>query len=214
MMLEADVVLRLNTDIPIMAHPPDTDSDLDLQEFIDRVIPTDKGIKLDFKSLAALEPAFKIVQASKDKYKQPVWMNADIFQGPNSPKLGINATEFKRLILKYFPESTLSIGWTTAWNNTGQNDVYTQENIETMRDYCKDIVQPVTFPVRAAMVKQSWLVLKSLLDDSLSYTLTIWSAKTDDVDADDMVFVRKNYAIDRIYYDLPEPLMSEFLSRI
>lgn len=64
MMLEADVVFgKLNngtnsTDIPIMAHPPATESDLSLEEFINNVSNSNnskKGIKLDFKSNEAFE---------------------------------------------------------------------------------------------------------------------------------------------------------------
>ncbi|NXI36607.1 F151B protein, partial [Galbula dea] len=51
-MIEADVLLRGgkggNRD-PIMAHPPETDSDITLQEWLEEIVDTDKGIKLDFK---------------------------------------------------------------------------------------------------------------------------------------------------------------------
>lgn len=61
-MLEADVIVgKLNTnnltDIPIMAHPPATESDLSLENFLDLNIHSNstKGIKLDFKSNRAFE---------------------------------------------------------------------------------------------------------------------------------------------------------------
>ncbi|NXR14937.1 F151B protein, partial [Semnornis frantzii] len=51
-MIEADVLLRGgkggNGD-PVMAHPPETDSDITLQEWLEEIVNTDKGIKLDFK---------------------------------------------------------------------------------------------------------------------------------------------------------------------
>lgn len=48
-MLEADVILRgqgteNQTDTPVMAHPPDTDSDITLQQWMERVLDTQKGI--------------------------------------------------------------------------------------------------------------------------------------------------------------------------
>ena len=48
MFLEADVILRgqgteNQTDIPVMAHPPATDSDITLEEWLDKVMVTDKG---------------------------------------------------------------------------------------------------------------------------------------------------------------------------
>lgn len=48
-MIEADVLLRGGKGDPIMAHPPETESDITLQEWLDVIVNTDKGIKLDFK---------------------------------------------------------------------------------------------------------------------------------------------------------------------
>lgn len=49
-MLEADVVLRgAGPHEPIMAHPPDRDSDITLQEWLELVRQHPKGLKLDFK---------------------------------------------------------------------------------------------------------------------------------------------------------------------
>jgi hypothetical protein len=86
--------------------------------------------------------------------------------------------------------------------------------INEMLDVIKYIEQPVTFPVRAAMVKKSWHLLKNLVEKSLAYTLTIWSSKSDNVDPDDMVYVRNNIAQEKVYYDLPEPLSSAFTKKI
>ncbi|KAG8537953.1 hypothetical protein GDO81_023513 [Engystomops pustulosus] len=49
-MIEADLLLRGAGDRePIMAHPPETDSDINLQAWLTEVSATNKGIKLDFK---------------------------------------------------------------------------------------------------------------------------------------------------------------------
>lgn len=51
-MLEADVLMReADPKEPIMAHPPDKDSDISLKEWLDEVKEHQKGIKLDFKRL-------------------------------------------------------------------------------------------------------------------------------------------------------------------
>lgn len=76
-MLEADVVMgKLNdtgninnfTDIPIMAHPPATESDLSLEEFLNRNIQSNatKGIKLDFKSIDAFQNSLPIITKYRD----------------------------------------------------------------------------------------------------------------------------------------------------
>ncbi|KAB1281802.1 Protein FAM151B, partial [Camelus dromedarius] len=51
-MIEADVILPSDGSEhgqPIMAHPPETNSDNTLQEWLAEVIKSNKGIKLDFK---------------------------------------------------------------------------------------------------------------------------------------------------------------------
>ena len=60
-MLEADVILgtynatnATDTKIPIMGHPPENESDLTLDEFLEITLANGKcGIKLDFKSIEA-----------------------------------------------------------------------------------------------------------------------------------------------------------------
>ena len=51
-MIEADVILPSDGSEhgqPIMAHPPEINSDNTLQEWLAEVIKSNKGIKLDFK---------------------------------------------------------------------------------------------------------------------------------------------------------------------
>lgn len=49
-MIEADIIIRgRDPKEPIMAHPPDTDSDITLKEWLEGVKTHNKGIKLDFK---------------------------------------------------------------------------------------------------------------------------------------------------------------------
>ena len=220
-MLEADVLLHgqdteNQTDVPIMAHPPSIYSDLTLEHFLAQVIHTNKGIKLDFKSDDVLEPSMRILQNLKSKLKQPVWLNADIMSGPNVAvnDKHINATLFKQSVNRYFPQATLSLGWTTAWNATGENSVYSRQMVEDMHAFCQDITQPVTFPLRAVMVRKSWSDLTWLLSQSQSYSLTIWVGKTDQTDPDDLVYVRNIGQMDKIYYDLPMDLMSAFKQKV
>ncbi|ETE66137.1 hypothetical protein L345_08084, partial [Ophiophagus hannah] len=52
-MIEADVLLYDNH--PVMAHPPETNSDNTLKEWLNEIKNINKGIKLDFKSLAMVQ---------------------------------------------------------------------------------------------------------------------------------------------------------------
>ncbi|XP_023930428.1 protein FAM151A-like isoform X1 [Lingula anatina] len=214
MMLEADILLRgqgtaSQTDIPIMAHPPAIDSDNTFQNWFTNVVQTKKGLKLDFKSIGAVEPCLQILNSSRGSLRQPVWLNADILVGPNAAgSKPVDAAEFISVIQQNFPQATLSIGWKTAWNNSSTNEGYTQAMVEEMAGICINLTQPITFPVRAIAVRPSWPQLKWLLDQSLSYSLTIWTTAADDLKQADMQWVRdQGYDEDRIYYDLPDSLM-------
>lgn len=50
-MIEADVLLRGGdgSGEPVMAHPPEINSDITLKEWLNEITNTSKGIKLDFK---------------------------------------------------------------------------------------------------------------------------------------------------------------------
>ncbi|KAK2150591.1 hypothetical protein LSH36_399g04017 [Paralvinella palmiformis] len=215
MMLEADVLLEgqgtvNQTDTPIMAHPPNIYSDITLERWLEITLNTSRGIKLDFKSVEVLDPSLRIVSASLSRYQQPIWLNADIFSGPNAEdSTPLNATIFRETVLQFFPEATLSVGWTTADGPEG----YTRDMVDEMLAFVAPLQQPVTFPVRAKLVKRSWDNLKELLSSSRAHALTIWSG-SDLVDPDDLVYVRENSDLDRVYYDLPTWLMDLFLERL
>ena len=69
-MLEGDVIMGKHTatnattdKIPIMAHPPATESDLSLEEFLNiNMNNGSKGIKLDFKSNEAFNNSKPILR--------------------------------------------------------------------------------------------------------------------------------------------------------
>lgn len=217
MMLEADVQMRHNKSDtePIMAHPPAFDSNLTLAQFLERVSKTEKGIKLDFKSIMAVEPSLKILKNVSDSkvLKIPIWLNADILKGPcfDKERTPVDAVQFIDLCTKYFPSAVLSIGWTTGNDMTDAKNMYTWENVIEMAKLVHKITQPVTFPVRAALVKRSLTQLLWLIDISSNLTLTIWSSEKDNVNAADLVELRKSvYNKKNVYYDLPKSQAEEF----
>jgi len=217
MMLEADVQMRhnkTNTE-PIMAHPPNLDSNLTLEEFVDKVSKTQKGMKLDFKSILAVEPSLKLLKNVSDSkgMKIPIWLNADILQGPCYDKTcsPVDAKEFIKLCTQYFPMSVLSIGWTTGNDMKPEKNKYTWQHVLEMGKLVVDIKQPVTFPVRASLIKRSLPQLLWLLDLSRNLTLTVWSSEKDTVNASDLVELRKTvYNKKNVYYDLPESQAEAF----
>ncbi|XP_010121058.1 PREDICTED: protein FAM151B [Chlamydotis macqueenii] len=216
-MIEADVLLRGgkggNGD-PIMAHPPETDSDNTLQEWLKEIVSTNKGIKLDFKSLEAVQPSLELLDHMKEHLRQPVWINADILPGPNGSNAVVDANGFLDTVTSFFPNVTLSLGWTTGWHPDKHNKGYDWMMVKEMAQICSTLSQPVTFPVRAALVRQSASELSWLVQQSDRYSLTVWTGKEDVYSVEDLLYIRENFDKSRVYYDVSEPQNSEFKKAI
>ncbi|XP_036301989.1 protein FAM151A [Pipistrellus kuhlii] len=219
MVLEADVNIEgLNTanetGVPIMAHPPLIYSDNTLQQWLDAVLDSSqKGIKLDFKSIKAVGPSLDLLRrlTAEGKVRRPVWINADIVRGPNVPiSIEVNATQFLALVQEKYPEATLSPGWTTLYLPLFPSSTYTRAMIEKMQALVGAVPQRVTFPVRAVMVRAAWPQFSWLLGQSDRYSLTLWQGASDPVSVDDLLYIRDNCATHQIYYDLYEPVLSQF----
>ncbi|XP_020645877.3 protein FAM151B [Pogona vitticeps] len=213
-MIEADVLLCEGggSGEPIMAHPPETRSDNTLKEWLNEIKNTNKGIKLDFKSLAAVQASVGLL--GNIKLRQPVWINADILPGPNGSDCVVEPKGFLDTVTSFFPDATLSLGWTTRWISLKCNKGYSSEIVQEMEAICKHLTQPVTFPVRAALVRQSVSELQWLLQQSNRYTLTIWTGKHDDYSVEDLLFIRDSFDKSRVFYDILEPQNSEFRKAI
>ncbi|XP_078252691.1 protein FAM151B [Rhinoraja longicauda] len=204
-MIEADIIF--GNEGPIMAHPPETDSDNTLQNWLNEVLQSDKGIKLDFKSLSAVEPAMKMLVSMKHSLMRPVWINADILPGPNESSAARIAKEFLHIVTSYLPDVTLSLGWKTN-KLVDQTQGYTWEMVKEMEQVCQTLSQPVTFAVRAALLRLSWPQLRWLLQQSERYSLTVWTARDDSYALEDMLYIREDFDKSKIYYDLFEPQIS------
>ncbi|KAL1776963.1 FAM151A [Sigmodon hispidus] len=219
MVLEADVTVEgfttaNETGVPIMAHPPAIYSDNTLQEWLEAVLASSqKGIKLDFKSLKAVGPSLDLLRQLTDagRIRRPVWINADILRGPNVPlSVEINATQFLALVQEKYPEVTISPGFTTLYVPQLPNSTYTQAMVEKMQELVGALPQRVTFPIRAVMARAGWPHISWLLGQSERYSLTLWQGASDPLSVDDLLFIRDNSATHQIYYDLFEPVLSQF----
>ena len=221
MMLEADILLHPADGIPIMAHPPDTESDLSLEQFLKETIGTTKGIKLDFKSAAAIEPSLKILLdiTSEQEVRNPVWLNANILSGPchkdtECSGAFIDPHVFLSLCVKYYPSAVLSVGWTTEKHVFVEKDSYEWHFVKPMKDLLSDVSQLVTFAIRANMIGNSMEQIIWLLSLSDQYTLTIWSANFDEPNMKELVSLRNKVDKSRIFYDLPPDQETKFLEEL
>ncbi|XP_029929791.1 protein FAM151A [Myripristis murdjan] len=217
MILEADVNMdRPQTPnqkpVPIMAHPPAVQSDNTLDQWLDAVLQSRKGIKLDFKSLASVGPSLELL-SEKNRSRgidRPVWLNADILTGPNVPDFipPVNGTGFLHLIQEKFPDVTLSPGWKVLYSPISPA-TYTRSMVEEMYDMIRNVQQKVTFPVHAMLVRRSWQHFSWLLSQSSRFSLTLWQGSIHP-NVSDLLFVRDNSHPARVYYDIYEPTLSAF----
>ena len=221
MILEADVSLRTSDGIPIMAHPPDIESDLSLEQFLNKTIGTNKGIKLDFKSTAVIEPSLKILFdiTSEQEVHNPVWINADVLPGPCHKDTKcydavIDPHVFLSLCVNYYPSAVLSVGWTTGEHIFMEKDRYEWHVVEPMKDLLSDISQSVTFPIRANMIGSSMEQIIWLLSLSDQYTLTIWSTNFDEPNMKELVSLRNKVDKSRIFYDIPHDQKARFVEEL
>ncbi|KAK5609259.1 hypothetical protein CRENBAI_013654 [Crenichthys baileyi] len=209
-MIEADVTIRgHDPKEPIMAHPPDTDSDITLKEWLENVKTNSKGIKLDFKSLEAVSPSLALLEAMLAEPGRPVWINADILTGPGGQNRPVDAQAFLSVVTALPAQTVLSLGWTTGWTAGTNNSGYSWDMVHVMEEKCRDLKHPVTFPVRAALLAQSFSQLSWLLQQSERYTLTVWTGQHDEFALQDLKLYRKAFDVNRIYYDLPTSLKAE-----
>ncbi|KAM4557485.1 protein FAM151A [Fundulus diaphanus] len=218
MILEADVTLEgfgtsNQKPVPIMAHPPDVYSDNTLDQWLEAVLDSKKGIKLDFKSVESVGFSLELLKekSSSRGINRPVWLNADILRGPNVPSFvtPVNGTRFLQLIQETFPDVTLSPGWMVLYVPPIAVGTYSRGMVENMYEMIKDVPQKVTFPVHVLLVRRGWQHISWLLNQSPRFSLTLWQGSVHP-SISDLLFVRDNTQPAEVYYDIYEPTLSEF----
>lgn len=72
-------------------------------------------------SLAAVRPSLELLEHVKHRLRRPIWINADILPGPNGSSSVVNAKGFLGTVTSFFPNVTLSLGWSTGWHPVKHN---------------------------------------------------------------------------------------------
>lgn len=222
MMIEGDILLRgQNTDNQhleaIMAHPPDVASDLTFNEWLKFALKTGRGLKLDFKSIEAVELSLQKLREAKDKLHVPVHLSAELLEGPNwhlAPNKPLDHQRFFRLCHEIFPRSTIALGWTNGWTADKDNDKYDWSMVKTMHDLIehRSLKMGITLNIRAVFAKQSATALKWLMEMT-GASLTLFSPSTDDVPVADLLYIRQKFPKHKVFYDLDAKLTAEFAAK-
>ena len=192
-MIEADILMGTLCEekgrvVPIMAHPPHTESDLDFESFLrivaehNRSNPERKklGIKLDFKDPAAVPLCLESLKGKECDFPT-VWLNADIWQGPGGGPSKFHAAEFLQDCGKVCCGLTwaLSVGWTTGGHAGGPQHPYGADHVETALESLAAVPKGsdaygVTFPISAYHAFLGRAQIQRLLDAHPRFTLTVW----------------------------------------
>jgi hypothetical protein len=232
--IEVDVRKAGKGDEVIASHDP-SEEGLSFLDLLQRVevnnvyVIRRVGIKVDFKDLASVEPSLLALQQYVKRLQEkggvaPVWLNADVLQGPNGNPPTIDAHAFISLCLKYCPFATLSLGWTTGrltgsqlrgscyrrkcasrscfLNFAPPPPAYTQQMIDEMLTLCtKYTLAQVTFAVRAVFLPESWPQIRQLLAANPCFSLTVFTSSQDAIDKEWLV---KNLPLEKTFLDLPK----------
>lgn len=109
--------------VPIMARPPLGVSDITLENWLQEVGQSQKGVKLTFTSTRTVEPAFRVLARHADQLRGPLILSADILARPaavaragrqQQTQQPVDAWTFLMLCRTRFPKSIISIGWCPA----------------------------------------------------------------------------------------------------
>ncbi len=203
--MEADILkIDGKHNEPIMAHPPNTESDLNFSEFLHTSKSSQKGLKLDFKTQNAIEPCLETIKSIQHEISVPIILNADIFQGVKSPAIKIDPHFLIDKSLELYPAGVLSLGWTTTNDNQGNyrwSDVYTAFKLLHDKNILSSSTE-VTFAVRLnwsinSVNRLIWL------QKMTNCTFTLWSHFTDTIkDLDTILLFRKLFHNSLVYYDM------------
>ncbi len=115
---------------------------------------------------------------------------------------------FLRLTTTHYPKSTLSLGWCTSVGQQHENH-YNWTAVKAMYDLIenRNIMQPLTFHVRAALAWRSIAQLRWLMEMT-GATVTLHASTDDGVTLKNLQYIRNRLPKDEVFYDIPEELQS------
>jgi len=192
MMIEGDISLRGEN--IVMAHDPSQKADISFVTWIEKTAISKKGANLDFKDPLAVSYCLRKLQELD--LENPIFLDAEILQGPGGQTSKFEPIEFIELCKKYYPKGILSTGWTTEHL---PNAKYTEDMIYQMLEIVKDFDCLITFPIRACYTKSSYSELQILLQKP-NHTLTIWN--NEPVPDDLKSWIKNNFDHDKTFCDL------------
>ncbi|KAK3735898.1 hypothetical protein RRG08_041084 [Elysia crispata] len=224
-MIGGDIVLRghgtkSQSLEPVMARPPKIDSDITFKEWLELVGTGNKGIKIHLHSMESVEISLQILKEFHEQkpIKSPVWIHADVLQGPHGDKPVIDFERFYKTLMRLFPKCTLSLGWTTGTHTDLSQSSYSWEMVWDMLDLVQSHEEEISdhllvFQARLSLIHNSVPQLKWLKDNTQHSSIMIWHEDGDISANEDVMYTAYRFPPDLIYYDLNHERLQRLLSQ-
>jgi len=183
-----------------------------LENFMDSVIKAidsknvKKGLKFNFASVDAVEPALKVIASYEDKITFPLWLQANIIAGPGSDVVPVDPDQFLSLCSKYLPWATLSVGWTTGPKGNYE-DLQLGQMVDLMTNVNVSSPSP-TLELRASLITEtdtprlSNLIVETEVAGAFP-EVYVWDESKDKVDMKQLDTFVELVGKNRVYLDVP-----------
>ncbi|XP_055886328.1 uncharacterized protein LOC106058670 isoform X2 [Biomphalaria glabrata] len=209
-MISGDVILKHElypkAQVLMMGKPASNNSDITLKEWLLEVIEGEKGIRLHIHSSEALHSFFVVLSDINvmNPINFPVWIHADVLQGPFGEKPSVDMRDFISAQKKFFPRCTLSFGWTTGSHSDLSQSAYSWDTVWDMLDLinCKNVQNEIVFQARLSLVHNSVPQLKWLVDNVKSSSLMVWHEEGDSVVNEDVMYISYKFPPNTVYFNL------------
>ncbi|GFS21907.1 family with sequence similarity 151 member B [Elysia marginata] len=223
-MVGGDIILRghgtkFQTLEPVMARPPQTDSDITFKEWLEVAATGSKGIKIHLHSMESVEISLQILKEFNEQkpIKFPVWVHADVLQGPHGGKPVIDFERFFKTLMRLFPKCTLSLGWTTGTHTDLSQSAYTWDMVWDMLNLIQAHEEELTdhlivFQARLSLIHNSVPQLKWLADNTHHSSVMVWHEDGDITPNEDVMYTAYRFPPHLIYYDLNHERLQRLLS--
>jgi len=222
MMIEGDISFLPETGEIIMAHPPRIEDKqtyedwleettakssrekLHFSDWITAIIRSQKGAKLDLKDPRVITPCLNMLRAKNGTPAVPIFLSADILQGPGGSEPLLEAQEFISLCNQFYPDAILSLGWVTGYIEGGK---YEHGLFEQMLTATNSYNGHLTLTLRACYLKDSLKEIRWLLQNT-HHTLTVWA--NEPVSDDLAEWIERVLGRRRVFYDIDTNLNPAF----
>ncbi len=197
MMIEGDVTLSMDGQ-PVMALSTGVTSLF--QDWLDELLKTNCGISIQLMTDGCVRPVLEIMKQRIKRFTQPVRIGGKFIQSSDNKVLILSPSSFKKNMNNIFPFLTVVISWASTLK---QEAIYSKKEVEDLMIFAKTFQQPISLQIPASHVRSLWQPVMLLLDSTLSASVTIVS-QNNNINVDDMKYIRKNSENHRIFYNIPE----------